>query len=1045
MWNKMRRPGTETEHGVRRPASGGILLAVVGFGFLALLALSPEALAWKEPHHGRLTADLFQMSALAPHLDEMQADGRSNADHVSQAAMDPDAYIFYESCVGNVAFPFKDSEQVDIAGGGSCLYNLEHNNMAHSDEFSAEDNFELEYSRAVAAWNVQDRHKALHHLAHAFHFLEDSGMILHTECVTTGDRIYQCLTRHSDHEAQHRDWYLAKDTWYCNWRLNLCGGLHDPNWPGGFEYAFKNYPADLETDDGMSDRAEMLTLLVHADGWQAKLDGDLPDDYGCCRLSEGTDWYSNWDWDNAASSWNKDAVFTAHWELARVARGVLDKFARDVGLPAVALGNDQVELVYAYINAPVNKDTFSPPDPYAKFGIDHDDNGWSETRGITVKVDDASAQSETTIASNTRDDTGSGNWLPPVPKHRTTTLHIRTEIWDYDPADPDDWIATVEHRIPPMTFPAGTPTSPNSCQDSGVTRVCIRARSLGDRWDESAPSTSASFTGTLNPGGWYSTGGSLSLTATDGRSGVRVVYWRYAGEPSWRTYSVPIPVGTEGTTTFEFHAVDNYGNTEAQQSLAITIREPPVTSASVAGASGESGWYRGPLTVTLSCADALSGCLSTTYRIDGGAWKTYTAPIGVVAEGGHLLEYYSTDRAGNEEAVRSVPLPIDATRPPKATNTTACSGTTVNGWCRGSLNLAVSGTDATSGVKRMCLKPGGGILDCADGTSRSRTWESDTNTRVQFYAQDWAGNDGASENATVKVDRTAPDVWHTTSCSLWGENNWCRTAFTVALGVNDISGAAWIEYTTRAYCCYRTYTGPFTRSDGVFDLEYRAEDNAGLQSVPERYAAIMKSDTFAPAFNAPYGSCTMGSNGWCLGAASVSTSAYDSVSGLAYLRCKVDSGSWQNPCPATVTVSAEGIHIVSYEAKDNAGNVATTSALVKIDLYAPSVTIGKPEAGRLYVNDADAGYSLDPDRARVVGPITVQAFVYDSASGAAKVEFYVDDVLCATDATPWDGFSWYWDTECLDTRPDTPAVLKAVAYDRAGRSSQGNRGVWKAG
>ena len=49
-----------------------------------------------------------------------------------------------------------------------------------------------------------------------------------------------------------------------------------------------------------------------------------------------------------------------------------------------------------------------------------------------------------------------------------------------------------------------------------------------------------------------------------------------------------------------------------------------------------------------------SGVASTSYRLDGGAWTTYTGPFFVASFGPHTLEFRSTDDAGNVEATKTI-------------------------------------------------------------------------------------------------------------------------------------------------------------------------------------------------------------------------------------------------------------------------------------------------------------------------------------------------------------------------------------------------------
>ena len=56
--------------------------------------------------------------------------------------------------------------------------------------------------------------------------------------------------------------------------------------------------------------------------------------------------------------------------------------------------------------------------------------------------------------------------------------------------------------------------------------------------------------------------------------------------------------------------------------------------------------------VQLSATDDAAGVAWTRYRIDGGPLLIYTTPISITGTGDHTVEYFSTDRAGNEESVK---------------------------------------------------------------------------------------------------------------------------------------------------------------------------------------------------------------------------------------------------------------------------------------------------------------------------------------------------------------------------------------------------------
>jgi hypothetical protein len=79
---------------------------------------------------------------------------------------------------------------------------------------------------------------------------------------------------------------------------------------------------------------------------------------------------------------------------------------------------------------------------------------------------------------------------------------------------------------------------------------------------------------------------------------------------------------------------------------------PPVTVCTLSGTD--------VVTVTLTATDDMSGVNYTKYKLDDGAWTTYTAPFTVSESGDHTVLFYSVDIAGNVEDEKSASFTIAA-------------------------------------------------------------------------------------------------------------------------------------------------------------------------------------------------------------------------------------------------------------------------------------------------------------------------------------------------------------------------------------------------
>jgi hypothetical protein len=117
--------------------------------------------------------------------------------------------------------------------------------------------------------------------------------------------------------------------------------------------------------------------------------------------------------------------------------------------------------------------------------------------------------------------------------------------------------------------------------------------------DTLAPNTSSDADGL-----WHSTDQTVTLTATDTGTWVANTFYRVGS--STTTYTAPIHVSAEGTTTIRYWSADAAGNVEASHSVDVRIDRTAPSSSDDA----TSAWQRGPITVHLSATDAGSGVSS---------------------------------------------------------------------------------------------------------------------------------------------------------------------------------------------------------------------------------------------------------------------------------------------------------------------------------------------------------------------------------------------------------------------------------------------------
>jgi hypothetical protein len=159
---------------------------------------------------------------------------------------------------------------------------------------------------------------------------------------------------------------------------------------------------------------------------------------------------------------------------------------------------------------------------------------------------------------------------------------------------------------------------------------------------------------------WVNFDANVTLSATDNFCGVAATYHTINGAAA-QTIN-PFGITSEGTFSVDYWSVDVASNAEAAQSFTVKIdKTAPITTLTPTIAAVA---YAGDLytvlsnTYALSATDNLSGTNHIEFKIDNGAYATYTAPFSLPDEGTHTISYKAFDIAGNEEIEQSLTVTV---------------------------------------------------------------------------------------------------------------------------------------------------------------------------------------------------------------------------------------------------------------------------------------------------------------------------------------------------------------------------------------------------
>jgi large repetitive protein len=490
--------------------------------------------------------------------------------------------------------------------------------------------------------------------------------------------------------------------------------------------------------------------------------------------------------------------------------------------------------------------------------------------------------------------------------------------------------------------------------------------------DRTPPTIAGAAAGSPDGNGWYQGDVTIHWTCGDPLSGV--------------DFCPPDSVMTgEGSSlSASATARDHAGNSGSATVDHIMIdRTAPSTIASL-----PSGWTNHDALVTLGAADGLSGVAATYFSLDG-APAALGNELTIHDDGSHQLEYWSLDRAGNQEAHHLATVLVDQTAP---TITYAASvEPNGGGWNNTDVTISFLCADATSGLAS-CTAPrtvtAEGAGQAASGVALDNATNSATTTAhvsidktppaIQAVRTPVANANGWS-NSVVSVQFTCSDALSGVGAcpdpQLFGEgagqsasgasaDNAGNTASTGVANIDvdltppTISGAAtsapnpngWYNTdVTVDWTCHDNLSGveactPDTVLHGegaALNATGSALDRAGNSS-PATVAGI-NIDRHAPVtipalttFSNDTISLSGDTTDWENQAVNVALAATDALSGVEQTYFRLDSGAQQQG--QLIQISTEGSHRLAFWSTDKAGNVEPTRTItILIDLTKPAI------------------------------------------------------------------------------------------------------------
>lgn len=339
--------------------------------------------------------------------------------------------------------------------------------------------------------------------------------------------------------------------------------------------------------------------------------------------------------------------------------------------------------------------------------------------------------------------------------------------------------------------------------------------------------------------------------------------------------------------------------------------------------------------------------------------------------------------------------------PPATISSTLQNCTLNNGWCNTAAKLFLSGTEPVAGYGITAIEGtlNGQPFNCSGANCSVPLNEG--NNSFTFWALSSFGDSSVMGTFTAKVDTVSPNVSMGVSGAS-GASGWYISQAIVSATVTDATSG--INSLLISDNGGPGKPSPVTLNNGVHTITVTATDKAGNS---KSISQTVKVDASGPIIT-PSILGTTGVNGWFRSAVDLSASASDALSGVqGSVEVSLDNGgSWTTP-PINLT---DGIHPLILRAYDQAGNLSTSSVILKVDSTSPTFNIST--LGML----GNAFW--------YVSPITTNITPNDTLSGIDRVEYNQN--------------SAGWQTGTSIASSDGVNTIALHVYDLAGNMASGS-------
>jgi len=236
------------------------------------------------------------------------------------------------------------------------------------------------------------------------------------------------------------------------------------------------------------------------------------------------------------------------------------------------------------------------------------------------------------------------------------------------------------------------------------------------------------------------------------------------------------------------------------------------------------------------------------YKIDSGQEQKYTEPFTISEEGAHVVQYYSVDKMGNREIIKSINVIVDKTAPEVVVAITAPfakTGEVIYASDKFTYSYSITSKDNLAGVASTQYAVEGGEYNeymkpfqinaiapvKIDVNSEDKVGNLTKKYTTRIYDENGNLLGESLEDIVITIDKTAPVVEIKPDREFYKKENLnvASKEFKYAISATDQeSGVKSIYYRIDSKSDFILYTGEITfNTNGLHKIEAIAKDGVG--------------------------------------------------------------------------------------------------------------------------------------------------------------------------------------------------------------------------